>query len=168
MCFVWSWLIDLELWKTICFFIISNLWNRRKVIFFLFEALIWSTESPGKKKKVVSFWLDVFRFKQLLCFYLNPKVPKSLDVLGKQRKVVHQPSVATGSLDTITWFLELICDLHMKFTYKVGLKESLSPHLHWHIPATVINEYLSASVFSGFHPNVLWMNAAPAAGEQLC
>lgn len=121
-----------------------------------------------KEKKVVSFWLDVFRFKQLLCFYLNPKVPKSLDVLGKQRKVVHQPSVATGSLDIITWFLELICDLHMKFTYKVGLKESLSPHLHWHIPATVINEYLSASVFSGFHPNVLWMNAAPAAGEQLC
>lgn len=37
----------------------------------------------------------------------------------------------------------------MKFTYKVGLKE------HWHIPATVINEYFSASVFSGFHPNVL-------------
>lgn len=120
---------------------------------------------------MVSFWLDVFRFKQLLCACLNPKVPKSLDVLGKHRKVVRQPSVATGSLDTSTWFLELICDLHMKFTYKVGLKESvssLSPHLHWHIPATVINEYFSASVFSGFHPNVLWMNAAPAAGEQLC
>lgn len=78
--------------------------------FFLFKALIWSTESP-RKKKVVSFWLDIFRFKQLLCAYLNPKVSKSLNVLGKHRKVVRQPSVATGSLDAITWFLDLICDL---------------------------------------------------------